>query len=173
VKRLRQSIELAQATMGEAQQEQELQANARRKQAPQLRVGDKVWLKLGDHFKTKRPSRKLDWKNLKYTVLEVVGPSAVKLNTPGRVHPVFNVSMLRLASSDPLPSQLQDDNEPEPIEMDGEAYYIVEEILEERAKGRGKQYLVKWEGYPDPTWEPALHLKDTDALQTWRDTQRG
>jgi hypothetical protein len=58
--------------MGEAQQEQELQANARRKQASQLRVGDKVWLKLGDHFKTKRPSRKLDWKNLKYTVLEVV-----------------------------------------------------------------------------------------------------
>jgi hypothetical protein len=34
VKRLRQSIELAQATIGEAQQEQELQANARRKQAP-------------------------------------------------------------------------------------------------------------------------------------------
>jgi hypothetical protein len=101
---------------------------------------------------------------LKYTVQEVVGPSAVKLNMPGRVHPVFNVSMLRLASSDPLPSQLQDDNEPEPIEMDGEAYYIVEEILEERAKGRGKQYLVKWEGYPEPTWEPALHLKDTDAL---------
>lgn len=60
VERLRQSIELAQATMGEAQQEQELQANKHRKQAPQLRVGDKVWLKLGDHFKTKRPSRKLD-----------------------------------------------------------------------------------------------------------------
>jgi hypothetical protein len=49
---------------------------------------------------------------------------------PRRVHPVFNVSMLRLASSDPLPSQLQDDNEPEPIEIDREAYYIVEEILE-------------------------------------------
>jgi hypothetical protein len=60
VERLRQSIQLAQATMGEAQQEQELQANKRRKQSPQLRVGDKVWLKLGDHYKTKRPSRKLD-----------------------------------------------------------------------------------------------------------------
>jgi transposase InsO family protein/predicted aspartyl protease len=136
VERLRQSIQLAQATMGEAQQEQELQANKRRKQAPQLRVGDKVWLKLGDHFKTKRPSRKLDWKNLKYTVLEIVGPNAVKLNTPGRVHSVFNVNMLRLASSDPLPSQPQDDNEPEPIEVDGEEMYLVEEILEERGKGR-------------------------------------
>ncbi|KAG9184899.1 hypothetical protein G6011_06845, partial [Alternaria panax] len=174
VERLRQSIQLAQAIMGEAQQDQELQANKRRKQAPQLRVGDKVWLKLGDHFKTKRPSRKLDWKNLKYTVLEIVGPSAVKLNTPGRVHPVFNVNMLRLASSDPLPSQPQDDNEPEPIEVDGEEMYLVEEILEERGQGHRKQYLVKWEGYPDPTWEPAVNLKETDALKDWKHaTQEG
>jgi hypothetical protein len=108
---------------------------------------------------------------LKYTVLKIIRLSAVKLNTPGRVHLVFNVSMLRLASSDPLPSQPQDDNEPEHIEMDGEAYYIVEEILEERAKGSGKQYLVKWEGYPDPTWEPASHLKGNDALRTWRETR--
>jgi hypothetical protein len=42
VERLRQSIQLAQATIGEAQQEQELQGNKRRKQAPQLRVGNKV-----------------------------------------------------------------------------------------------------------------------------------
>jgi hypothetical protein len=42
VERLRQSIQLAQATIGEAQQEQELQANKRRKQSPQLRVSDKV-----------------------------------------------------------------------------------------------------------------------------------
>ena len=139
-----------------------------------MRVGDKVWLKLGDHFKTKRPSRKLDWKNLKYTVLEIVGPSAVKLNTPGRVHPVFNVNMLRLASSDPLPSQPQDDNEPEPIEVDGEEMYLVEEILEERGQGHRKQYLVKWEGYPDPTWEPAVNLKETDALKDWKHaTQEG
>ena len=132
-----------------------------------MRIGDKVWLKLGDHFKTKRPSRKLDWKNLKYTVLEVVGPNAVKLNTPGRIHLVFNVNMLRLASSDPLPSQPQDDNEPEPIEVDGEEEYVVEEIVEERGRGRRKQYLVKWEGYPDPTWEPASNLEHTDALKEW------
>jgi hypothetical protein len=62
---------------------------------------------------------------------------------------VFNVSMLRLASSDPLPSQPQNNNKPEPIRIDREAYYIVEKILEERAKGCRKQYLVKWEGYLD------------------------
>ena len=73
-------------------------------QSPQLRVGDKVWLKLDSHFRTKRPNRKLDWKNLKYIVLELVGPSAVKLNTPGRIHLVFNVNKLRLAAIDLLPS---------------------------------------------------------------------
>ena len=112
--------------------------NKRRKQAPQLQVSDKVWLKLGDHFKIKRPSRKLDWKNLKYTVLEIIGPNAVKLNTPRRVYLVFNVNMLRLASSDLLPSQPQDDNEPEPIEVDREEMYLVEAILKERGKGRKK-----------------------------------
>ena len=34
VERLKQSLQLAQATIGEAQQEQELQANKRRTQAP-------------------------------------------------------------------------------------------------------------------------------------------
>jgi hypothetical protein len=75
---------------------------------------------------------------LKYTVLEIVKPNAVKLNTCRRVHLVFNVNMLRLASSNLLPSQLQDDNELEPIEVDGEEMYLVEEILEERGKGQRK-----------------------------------
>jgi hypothetical protein len=56
---------------------------------------------------------------------------------------VFNVNILRLALSDLLPSQLQDNNELEPIEVDREEMYLVEEILKERGKGRRKQYLVK------------------------------
>jgi hypothetical protein len=64
---------------------------------------------------------------------------------------VFNVNILQLALSDLLPSQLQDNNELEPIKVDREEMYLVEEILEERGKGRRKRYLVKWEGYPDPT----------------------
>lgn len=172
VQRLRQSLELAQACMGEAQQEQERQANRQRQASPQLRIGDKVWLRLGKHFKTRRPNRKLDWKNLKYTVLELVGPNAVKLNTPGRVHPVFNVNDLRLASSDPLPSQPIDDDEPEPITEDGEIKYFVEEILDERTRGRGKQYLVKWLGYAEPDWQPAANLTNTEALIAWKELRK-
>ena len=37
-------------------------------------------------------------------------------------------------------------------ERQGGELYDVEEILEKSADG--KQYRVKWVGYPDPTWEP-------------------
>ena len=172
IQRLRQSIALAQAMIGEAQETQEQQANKHRKQSPQLRVGDKVWLKLDGHFRTKRPNRKLDWKNLKYTVLELVGPNAVKLNTPGRIHPVFNVNKLRLAATDPLPSQPLDDAEPEPIEIEGEEEYLVEEIVEERKRRNRKEYLVKWLGYQEPTWEPQENVEDTEALDIWEEKER-
>lgn len=36
-------------------------------------------------------------------------------------------------------------------ELDYEMY-VVEAILDKSANG--KQYLVKWEGWDDPTWEP-------------------
>jgi hypothetical protein len=51
---------------------------------------------------------------------------------------VFNVNILRLAFSNLLPSQLQDGNELEPVKVDGKEMYLVEEILEERGKGRRK-----------------------------------
>lgn len=60
VTKLRHLLELAQASMAEAQQEQERQANEHRREAPQLRVGDKVWLRLGKQFATSRRSKKLD-----------------------------------------------------------------------------------------------------------------
>ena len=61
-------------------------------------------MKLDSYFRIKRLNRKLDWKNLKYIVLELIGLNAVKLNTPGRIYLVFNVNKLRLAAIDPLPS---------------------------------------------------------------------
>jgi hypothetical protein len=46
--------------------------------------------------------------------------------------------------------------------------YIIEEIIGERDDADGnKQYLVKWMGYDDDTWEPIDHVIDTEALINW------
>ena len=53
VKKLREIFEFAQAAMASAQQ-----ANRRRREPSQLRISDKVWLKLDEQLSTGRPSGK-------------------------------------------------------------------------------------------------------------------
>ena len=76
-------------------------------------------------------------------MLELVGPNAIKLNTPSRIHLVLNVNKLRLVVIDLLPSQLLDNAKPEPIKIKGEEEYLVKEIVEERKRRNRKEYLVK------------------------------
>jgi ribosomal protein L21E len=176
VAKFRDVFDLAQASMAIAQAEQEKQTNRHRKEARNYRVGDKVWLKLDKQYRTGRPSRKLDWKSAKYTVIEVIDSHSVKLDTPKGHHPVFHVDRLRLANSDPLPSQVQDDYQPLPLQIDGEDEWVVEEILEEqlRRRGRGwKLYFdVKWKGYHQTTLEPVEILENTEALDRWEEYTR-
>ena len=171
IEKFKQVFELAQASMAEAQQEQGRQANRHRKQPEQLRVGDKVWLSFVKHFSTKRSSKKLDWKNSKYTVTELIGTQDVRLNLPTGHHNVFNVNRLRLAADDLLPSPPNDDSQPEALIIDGELEYTVEMIMLEKVqkKGRGffAQYEVKWKGYADSTWCPARDSEDNIALDEW------
>jgi hypothetical protein len=165
VARLKEATIFAQATMAAAQEQQEEYANRGRQAAEQFRVGDKVWLHL-KNIKTQRPSKKLDWLNAKYTVTELVGSHACRLDTPPGIHNVFHISQLRRAGDDPLPSQVQDDTQPPAIisEDTGEEEWEVEKILDVRKEGRGQQALVKWAGYAQPTWEPLSTLLDTEAL---------
>jgi transposase InsO family protein len=169
--KFRDVFDLVQASVAEAQQEQERQANRNRKEARNYRVGDKVWLRIDQQYRTGRESRKLDWKNAKYTVLEVINSHSVRLDTPPGPHPVFHVDRLRLASTDPLPSQTRDDAQPLPLRVEGEDEYIVEEIMAEQLKRRGRgwklYYEVKWRGYHRTSLEPAKSLEDTEALDRW------
>ena len=170
VDRITRATQWAQAAMANAQQQQEVQANRSRKASPSYQVGDKVWLDLRN-VKTERPSKKLDSRYAKFTVVEVVGPLSYRLDTPPGIHAVFHTDRLKLASEDPHPSQQLDDAQPPPFVVDGENEYQVEEILAERRKkiGRGfrHEYRVKWSGYVKPTWEPADALEDTVALDEY------
>lgn len=83
-----------------------------------------------------------------------------------RIHPVFHVLLLEPVAVDPLPAQKKIPPPPPPIEVDGELEFYVEEILDSRRIGKSSQlqYLVKWAGDSQPTWEPFEHVKDLEAL---------
>ena len=51
---------------------------------------------------------------------------------------------------------------PPPIEIDEDLEWEVEEILDSRLNRRRKrfEYLVRWSGYHDPTWESADKLSN-------------
>lgn len=91
-----------------------------------------------------------------YQVLEKVGASAYRLHLPctwRAVHPVFNVSLLKPAHEPAFDSQKKPPPPP-PILVDDEEEYEVNKIRDSRIH-RGKlQYLVKWTGYEEPSWQP-------------------
>jgi hypothetical protein len=167
VARLREASEWAQAAIATAQEQQEWHANLVRKPADQFKAGDKVWLRL-KNVKTDRPSKKLDWLNAKYTVTELVGSHACRLDTPPGIHNVFHVSLLKRAGNNPFPSQVSDDTQPPAIlTEDGHEEWEVERILGSKKQGRGYRVHVKWTGYARPTWEPLYRFKDTTALKEY------
>jgi len=172
VRKLKDAREWAQSAMASAQQVMEEVTNRHRQQSPSFKIGDKVWLNL-ENIRTNRPTKKLDAKHAKFTVLEAIGSHSYRLNTPPGIHDVFHSQLLRLASYDPLPSQVQDDSQPLPQLVGEDAEYEVEKILDEkvvrRRGGSQHQFLVKWAGYARPTWEPKEALNDTVALDHWEE----
>ncbi|EGE86701.2 hypothetical protein BDDG_09651 [Blastomyces dermatitidis ATCC 18188] len=110
----------------------------------------------------------LDYRHARYKVIEVLGSHNYRLDTPPGIHDVFHTSLLCRAATDPFPSQLTSDwQSPGIIEEDNELEWEIEDILDERSRGRGRQYLVKWVSYDQLTWTPSSVLSETAALDRW------
>ena len=78
------------------------------------------------------------------------------------MHPVQHVSLLDLAYDDSLPGQVVPS--PPLIEIDENEKYFAEEVLDSRTYYRKLQYLVKWTGYDQPTWEDARLVDGLKAV---------
>jgi transposase InsO family protein len=171
LRKLKDVRDMAEALMAAAQDRQESAANRKRDQAPVYQVGDKVWLSL-ENIATERPSKKLDQRYAKYTVLEVCGSHTYRLDVPAGRHNVFPTRLLRPVSK-PLEGQVVTESQPIGLRVEGEVEYGVDEIRDQK-KGRGGSdlYLVKWTGYQKPTWEPWDFVKDLIALEQWEARKR-
>ena len=167
VQKMRETTEFIQASMAEAQQQQEKYWNQNRQQAWQYKVGDKVWLSL-ENVKTKRPKKGLDHRFRKFTVVEALGSHNYRLDTPPGLYDVFHSKLLRPAASSPLPGQILHEPQDPGIDVDGEIEYEVEKIMDEkRGRGGAMRYLVKWVGYTEPTWEPFSFVQELRAFDDW------
>ncbi|XP_077137287.1 uncharacterized protein LOC143800046 [Ranitomeya variabilis] len=45
---------------------------------------------------------------------------------------------------------------PQPVVIDGQEQFVVEEIIDSRIRRNRLQYLIRWQGYPpeEDSWEP-------------------
>ena len=109
-----------------AQASQAAEADKDRLPAPAYKIGDEVWL-LRRHIQTTRQSSKLDFKRLRrLKIIQKISSHAYKLDLPTsmKCHPVFHVSLLEPAASNPLAGQKQP--APPPIIVDDNVEFEVE-----------------------------------------------
>ena len=142
VLRLREAQTILQRELLKARKAMEHSANRRRRPAPDLLPGQKVWL-LRRHVSTTRPSSKLDLRRLgPFPIIEQIGSFAFRLEVPPsmQIHPVFHVSLLELHMENTFPSRVVE--VPFPIQVDGFLEFEANSILDSRFRRRKLQYLV-------------------------------
>jgi transposase InsO family protein len=136
-------------------------------------VGELVLL-AAKHIRTLRASKKLADRNLgPFKILGRKGQNAYTLDLPvkyGRLHPTFHVSLLE-------PYHMREGRElPEPVDIDGEDEWEVEQILNRKVTKGVPRWLVRWKGFSEAedTWEPAKNLVNAEALlQAYEKSAKG
>lgn len=152
------------AEMKWAQDRYEEGVNTSQIPAPSFKVGHEVWLS-ATTIRTVPPSMKLDHKCLgKVEVVQVISPYKYKLTVTKsmKIHPVFHVWLSEPVLEDPIHGQVT--VPPDPVFIQGQEKLELQEILDSRLFPRRPQYLIKWFGDDQTTWEPTVCLEGTPAM---------
>ena len=140
------------------------QADKHRTEAPNYKVGDKVWLSTTNLCLT-HTSKKLSerWVG-PYVITKLVSNNAVELKLPRsmKIHPVVNISRVKLYK-ERLPGQPLQKPGPVTVTEDRDIEYKVNHIVGSCWKGKRLEYLVHWSGFneEDHTWELEGQLDNT------------
>src|ERR1700731_2177777 len=143
--------------------------NQKHQKTPEYKIGTMVMLD-AQNIDMTAPSKTLADKWLgPYPIKEKVSSMAYRLKLPQmvRLHPTFHVALLAPYIGDERNAR------PPPMEVEGDEEYGVEKILDGWLWRKQKQYLMKWQGYPDSenTWEPATGLKHApEAVSLFHDS---
>jgi len=166
---MHQIHEHLQVEMRRSQNIMEEGANRRRLPAPPIQQGTRVWLD-ARHIRTTRPSRKLDWTRLGPCIVKKkVSPYTYEFKLPRglRIHLVHHVSLFDPIADYPLLGQ--EVTPPPPVAMDGDQKYQVERVEDSRIYRNQLQYLLRWTGYDQMTWEPARDVNGLQALDIFHE----
>jgi len=118
-----------------------------------------------------------------FQITAIKGPLNVEImNIQNKKRPreIVHITKLKLYK-EPLDLQVtyavqeevQDDQlQQEDNKVEEEEEYKVEKILDHRKKNKENQYLVKWVGYEEPTWEREPNLEHLQALKEYQVAHR-
>ena len=122
-----------------------------------------------DPIHTDRQSRKLADKWLgPFKVVKKISRVAYKIFIPKgdniKIHPVIHASNLKLYSTNPEKFLNRDVyTVPEPIlDSQNETVYMVDDIISMKVVRGKREFLIKWAGYKDPSWEPEKLMRESE-----------
>ena len=122
-----------------------------------------VWLN-GKKISTMQSSPKLENILLGlFNIISKIPLSMYKLKLPEtmrRVHPIFQVLILRQNRQETIGGRPADNLEP--VIVHGEKEWEVEEVAECRRRGRKLQYFFSWKGFgpANNSWEPRRNVEN-------------
>ena len=140
---------------------QAIQYDKHRSPAHAYKAGDLVFVDVR-HLPRQRPTPKVDKVRAgPYPILRMKSPlvAVVQLPEGSHVNNQFHVSKLLPCSPDAFLEQQEPQPAPLEIDEDDTPVYEVESILDARRRRNQLQYLVKWVGWDEPTWQ---HENDVD-----------